>query len=195
MAQLTEAEQKLFAKYYGVPDLQANEGFWEDVFSLMSNPGTNIVLPLRYNPRTVRRVLDMLDCPPNKCGACCHYKIVSLNEVDIKRMEQAIGSLEDRLEGRLEVGNDGNTYMGCEGGCQFLVDNACSIYKVRPDVCYFFPIQGPVDAIANGGVVQQMRIRLKCRASFEVIRKLITEAVNEGKRILLPDLTIVEKES
>ncbi len=73
-------------------------------------------------------------------------------------------------------------------------DNKCKIYKFRPDTCYFYPIQGSVDAIINDKPNRQMRIKIKCLSSLNVARKIITKALSEENGILLPNLTIIPLE-
>ncbi len=183
---LTSNEQKLFAKYYGRKYLLEDDSFWEDVFMLLS--GHIILLPLAYNPKTVRVILDLLEC--EKCGKCCYYKDIPITGADIDRI---IDNTKYNLEyfDRVIVKN---SLCGQPDGCPFLEDNKCKIYKFRPDTCYFYPIQGSVDAIINDKPNRQMRIKIKCLSSLNVARKIITKALSEENGILLPNLTIIPLE-
>ena len=79
-----------------------------------------------------------LDCL--SCGACCYSNEVVLDKEDVRRFERA-GRPElaampyaRRKNGKLmlRLAND----KGC---LQLSVDNRCSIYDIRPDMCRTFP--------------------------------------------------------
>jgi Fe-S-cluster containining protein len=173
--QLTKKENDLWAKYYG-KDLRNNDEFWKDVFEVYREK--NILLPLEHTDLNVLRVLRDFEC--KKCGECCKYKFVPLKPYDIKRL------LDAGLPAEKLVDHDG-TCLNSDKGCYFFLDG-CQIYSSRPETCFMFPIQGPVEAEAQGRKIKQMRVRLKCLSTLNLIRKII--ANSEG--ILLPDLTILE---
>jgi len=50
---------------------------------------------------------------------------------------------------------------------------------------------GDREAALGGKLVQQMTMRIKCPQALDVARKLITQAMSKGDKLLLPDLTII----
>ena len=180
MAEFTFQEQQMMARFYGDRNLINDEGFWGSC--LLMYQDKNVLLPIADNPSARRRVASMLDCNGTNCSLCCNYKRVSLSESDVARLpEKAIVNTDER-----------GLYLDCSNGCQFLKEGKCSIYDVRPDTCYDFPIQPPREAInRDGKQLQQMQYRLKCPAGLKVIRQLMTEAVAGGKLMLLPDLSLI----
>lgn len=192
MADLSQAEQILFSTFWGKDNLIDDEEFWLQVMMLLMPEDKMIALPLHFNLLTVRRVLDMLQCPVGKCGLCCHYPRVTMSDTDIDKILKNTDYTEDDLAKVIQQDERGK-FMNCsgEGGCFFLKDNSCTIYKYRPDVCYLFPIQGGVDAMIEGQAVQIMRIKLKCLAAIEVTRAILRESLAAGNLRLLPDLSLV----
>lgn len=187
---MTENEERLFAKYYGDFHLEANEDYWKDAFELLQ--GQNIAMPMAYNPQSTRLVLSWLGC--YMCGDCCRYDLLPLFPHDAERI---MANSEYDLEFlKQHIKRDkGKSYLICTGGCPFLKDNKCIIYDYRPDACYFYPLQAPDEAVWDGKKVEQMVIRAKCQQSFKLIRKIITRALDEGNRMLLPDLKVINKEA
>jgi Fe-S-cluster containining protein len=173
---LTKAEADHWAKYYGK---EFTEDYWKDVFEVYQ--GKNILLPVEHTNLNVLRLLKGFKC--DKCGECCKYKLVPVNAYDIRRLLDA-GLDTDKLEEKA-----GQAYLISEGGCPMWEDG-CSIYSQRPDTCFMFPIQGPVESESDGRKIKQIRVRLKCQASLELTRKIITQTISQGG-ILLPDLTII----
>lgn len=188
MADLTAEEQRLFAKYWGVKDLHLVDEFWTEV--LLFYTERVVPVPLPYNPYSARRVLEMLECPPGKCGLCCRYEKLPVDALDLNRIAEHTDYSMEFLQSVLKVGDDGSIYIPCIGGCPFLRDNACDIYEHRPNVCYFYPINQPRLAELGGQPFQQMTIRVKCPSSVNIIRILMTESLASGG-LLLPDLSIV----
>jgi Fe-S-cluster containining protein len=187
---LTQAEQRLFAKWYGYGDLAQRPEFWQDAYECFSKEEANIPLPIGYNALTVRMVLDMLDC--QKCGNCCRYDRIPVYPHDLERIiEHTQFTMEDMK--KIIVSEKGKGYLKGTNGCPFLKKNRCSIYKYRPDACYLFPIQSPKETTAEGKAVRQMIIRIKCPQTMEVAKKVIMRALNEGDRLLLPNLMVIEK--
>lgn len=177
MAELTFPEMQMFARFYGDKDLVHNESFWLGCFAMYSDKV--VALPLVDNPASRRRLHDMIECPPGKCGICCHYGHVPLSDLDIERLYKNNAVINEK---KLE----------CSNGCQFLKDNACSIYKDRPDVCAEFPIQQPRESImADGQKFHQIQYRLKCYPGLKVIRTIMEEACAPGNMMLLPDLSLI----
>ena len=170
--------ERLKEKYSNRPDLHKDDEFWSDVEKEYKD--FNVVLPLEYLPENVRMLQGMLHCPPGVCGECCRYQETPVWQYDLHRMMKVrtLSELQDCVYTR----QDGSMYMG---PCPFLQDGACSIYQARPDVCWLFPIQ-------KGAHKGMIRYRLKCHPAVQVVRKIFTAAVKDGKHILLPNLTLTE---
>jgi len=193
MVELNSQQSALFSKYWGRNDLVEDEEFWSDVYAYYQQEAIagSAPLPLLFSPYTVRMVGEWLDCPPGKCGKCCHYDAVQLNRNDIARIIENTEYTEDSLGGI--VSTDGDVPVLLAGsGCPFLKDNRCTIHKFRPDACYMFPFDGR-DAVMDGKLAKQMRIRLICEPALAVARRVITQMMSDGDKILLPDLTVIPK--
>jgi len=191
MVSLDEHEVKLFSKYWGRDDLVEDEAFWQDVYAYYSMEIHNAPLPMAYTPSTLRIVSDMLVCPPGQCGKCCRYNHIELNDYDVRRITENTEYTEEDLK-KLITEVDGKMTLDGTLGCPFLIRNRCTIYKFRPDACYMFPFSGKSMMIGNIQV-KQMQIRIKCESALAVVRKVITEVMSKGDKILLPDLTIIPR--
>jgi Fe-S-cluster containining protein len=191
MDNLSQAEQFLFSKWNGVKNLADREEFWSDVFDQYSKDATNVILPIAFNPQSVRMALELLDCPPGECGECCRYERIPIFEYDVERIVSNTPYTKKEIY-ELSTIIDKKVYLNGKDGCPFLKDNRCTIYKCRPDGCYLFPLQSPKDAEVNGKKVQQMTIRIKCRPALWVARKIILRALKEGN-VLLPNLIVIPK--
>lgn len=188
MADFTQEEQRLFAKYWGVTNLHLNDEFWTEV--LITYREKVVPVPLVYSPQSCRRVLEMLECPPGKCGLCCRYETAPIDTLDMKRIADNTEWDLEKLAGIVKTNDQGGLFIPCTGGCPFLVDNACSIYDYRPNTCYFYPINTLRRGNLGGQAVDVMTIRIKCPTSVNVIRTLANESL-AGGGILLPDLSII----
>ena len=76
-------------------------------------------------------------CNYFKCTACCEVQdSISVFASDIRNIKRYLGkkSLKNLFILKKGVWSIKNVKP-----CQFLKDNLCSIYKVRPEVCYGFP--------------------------------------------------------
>ena len=187
MAQLSVAEQKMFAKYGGQDNLIDNDSFWLECLAVYMD--TNIVLPMIDNAASARYLVESLKCPSGRCGLCCKcYKRIPICNRDITRFTE--NGIDTTVIKKDEVGD----YL--EAPCPFLKDNVCSIYASRPDTCYFFPVQGGRESVLESGEkFYQVQYRIKCPSSIEVVRKIFRIALAEGNSILLPDLSLVQKEA
>jgi Fe-S-cluster containining protein len=184
MAIYTAPELVMMGKYYGEPDLLHNELFWLDCQIIYRD--CVVPLPLTDNPETRKYLHGLLECPSGKCGACCRYSKTPITKTDIKRLPE--------LKPVVKTGDMGKLYFETENGCPFLVDEVCSVYKRRPEVCREFPIQFSREAIApDKTTYQQMQYRIKCVSSLKVIREVLTKVLENDTDILLPDLTLVPK--
>ena len=193
MADLTAAEQTMFAKYWGKTKLEIKDKFWEDAWTYYGDGGrTNIAMPLEHNFANIRWITDMLECPPGKCGVCCHYSVIEISDFDIKKIIDNTKYTKEDFDKLIKIRENGTKYRsGDDNGCPFLKDNVCTIYKHRPDTCCLFPIQTPRQAFSNGKPMMQMLIRVKCLESMRIIRKILTDNVADSERILLPDLSTI----
>ena len=184
MANLSPAEKKMFLLYNGDDHLEDNDSFWVNV--LANYKEKVVVLPMPDNYITRRFLSGMLLCNPGECNECCHYNRVPLNSFDLARFEIA------KIDANLMY-DEGKHYLVTEGGCQFLKDGACSIYKNRPDVCKQFPIQASAKADYDGQPLDIISYRIKCYPSVLVVREILTEACRGGM-LLLPDLSLVKRD-
>jgi len=191
MVSLDEYEVKLFSKYFGRDNLVQKDEFWEDIFNYYSRELHDAPLPMVFSPSTLRIVTEMLVCPPGVCGKCCHYNHIQLSDYDVRRITENTEYTEDDMKKLIVVKDNKQTIDGSLG-CPFLKKNRCTIYKFRPDACYMFPFSGKSMMIGNE-VVKQMQIRIKCEPALAVARKIITEVMSKGDKILLPDLTVIPK--
>lgn len=185
MADLSFSEQEMFAKYYGDRELHKDDKFWLDV--MIAYRDKVVPMPLQDNYASRRRLKEMLDCPGGVCAACCHYDKLHVSESDIKRLFKVI---EDT--GRyLETDENGKTFISCKNGCPFIKDMKCTVYENRPDVCAEFPIQDPREGMVGNTKFAQVQYRLKCPAALDVVKAVMTEAVELHGLMLLPDLTLI----
>lgn len=192
MVSLDEHEVKLFSKYWGRNDLVEDEEFWQDIYGYYSRELHNAPLPMVFSPYTLRIVSDMLICPPGICGKCCYYNHTEINDYDIRRITENTKYTEEDMKKLIIVKDNRMTMNGHPDGCHFLKKNRCTIYKFRPDACWIFPFSGKSMMIGNVQV-KQMQIRIRCQAALDVARKVITEVMGSGDKILLPDLTVIPK--
>ncbi|NPD89923.1 MAG: YkgJ family cysteine cluster protein [Asgard group archaeon] len=76
-------------------------------------------------------------CPfSDECYECCLDTEMTLSNFDVKKIEEGGYNRRDFLEekeGFLILQN-------FEGHCYFLKDKRCSIYKIRPQGCRFYPL-------------------------------------------------------
>jgi len=194
MAQLTQAEQNLFAKYWGSPELEKSEEFWNDALKEFSRDGTRIHLPIQYNPQTARKVLEDLECPSGECGKCCRQGAVPIFLGDIKRICENTNYTAEYIKEAVIHKGDKAYIRQIDSGCPFLGLNVCTIYKYRPDACYLFPIVASEKIRAGGNMVGQMVVKIPCQQVMAVVRKIITGALESGDKMLLPNLVIINKE-
>ena len=185
MADLDLNEMKMFAKWYSTSALVDNNEFWRDCMTAYLEK--SITLPMYDEPAEREAILKLVKCPPGECGACCRYDRVAITqkeyEVLMAKTQQKTNILSD---------NEGNLFLDSTNGCQFLKNNICVIYSLRPTVCRSFPIVTPKDAVAADGTqLKQIQIRLKCPAALEAVRTVFTRVCSTGKLMLLPDLSLI----
>ena len=76
-----------------------------------------------------------------KCGHCCKNLIIEIGEHDVLREPKLLEHIMKSavIEPPKEDWEyDLNRQYGLEIPCHFLVDNKCSIYPTRPNVCVGF---------------------------------------------------------
>ncbi len=179
---LTKQENNHWAKYYST-DFINDDQFWQDCLKVYYDK--NIGLPLLNNAYTVYKLTKIFKCVDN-CGECCKcYKMVTLEAYDVAQFKAHGLDVEKLIvttDGRVSVDADKN------GRCPYLnQDNICSVYSFRPQGCFLFPMQ-------FGTPGKQLNARLKCQPGLVLIRKIITDTINQKDgKILLPDLTIIQK--
>jgi Fe-S-cluster containining protein len=189
---LNEVEMTLFARYHGVTDLEKRDDFWDHAFKVYA--GEILPLPMAYNPPSVRYYLDCLKCRPGECGGCCHYGRIDVRIWDIERILESGLVNPGELDKLLQKDKDGALYFDGSKGCPMLEENACRIYRCRPDVCYLFPLQGSSSARVDGKQINQMTMKIQCRQSWDVARKIITATVLQTNGMLLPNMQVIKRE-
>lgn len=189
MANFTPRDMKIFGKWYGVPDFQQNDKFWQDIFAVYREQ--LVPLPFALNPITYKMISELLVCPSGACGECCHYAFTALKGDDVQRILTFTGMAPETFK-KLIVERDGETGIDTHNGCPFLKNKACSVYEARPAICSTFPIQ---PGVMIGGV-EQIHVRMKCLPALNLVKQAITKTLaNNPKLFLLPDLTIIQKEA
>jgi len=187
MAFYTVQETKMFAKWYGNKDLANEAEFWQDCFTQYLDKA--VILPLVDNAQNRFRLHRLMVCPKGMCGRCCScYGTVPLSQYDVDKLaEVSDGRIVD-----FSCSENNQISLVTEGGCKFLENNSCSIYNNRPFVCSEFPIQTPyISTMADGTKFEQITYRLACLPALLVIQKIFQEATQDGKAVLMPDLTLI----
>ena len=186
MADLDIQEMKMFAKWYGTHDLVNNRDFWQDCMSAYLNK--SVTLPVYDEPTEHEAVLKMVKCPPGECGSCCrHYEKIAISPEEYESLVHL-----KRGDVRIIRDENGHLFLDPRGGCQFLVNNICTVYEQRPGVCRSFPILSPREAVTpEGKSCRQIQMRLECPPALEAIRTVFSRACNGGKVMLLPDLSLI----
>lgn len=185
MADLDAQEMIMFAKWHGIIDLAHNEAFWDDC--LERYIGKSVTLPYDDTPDERRMAAEMIHCPPSVCGECCRY----YDRIAITPDEYKL--ISSNVRGRINIDVDGDRlYLNLGNGCQFLEDNACTIYDFRPAVCRAFPILDPRETVSpDGTVFRQLQIRLQCPPALSAIKAILKRACSDSNLMLLPDLSII----
>ena len=191
--QLTAGESTLMSKYYGQQNLAEVDAFWQDILVCLGKEEAAVPIPLLFNPTAVRRVQEMLECPPGKCGECCRYQRIVITEIDSQRLSENGPCTLEELGKVLKADKDGVHLSGGDGGCPFLKENVCTVYAHRPDICWMFPIIGGQSILINEQPRQQMLVRLKCEPIVRVVRQLVRESLAKQDALLLPTLAIVPR--
>jgi Fe-S-cluster containining protein len=184
---LRQADGVMLAKWGEHENLVDNDAFWADVFTAYR--GADLALPIEANQFTTRDLADVTICPPGECGQCCtQYKRVQITPRDVERASEGAGV---DLTPHLRTEEEG-TFLKVEGGCPLLVENRCSIYRFRPDCCYFHPIQWGHNYNEKGEKIDpRLYVRVECLPVVRAIRAVMERVVrlNPGS-VLLPTLAV-----
>jgi len=175
----------MFAQWHGTADLVHSDAFWNSC--LENYIGKTVTLPYDDTPEERQIVTTMVYCPPGTCGQCCrYYDRIAITSEEYKLISANVRS-------RINIDVDGDKLFLRPGGCcQFLKDNACTIYDFRPAVCRAFPILSPRETVSpDGTVFQQLQMRLQCFPALSAIKTLLIRACSGGKLMILPDLSII----
>jgi Fe-S-cluster containining protein len=110
-----------------------------------------------------------VDC--TTCANCCKTMTPVFTKADIKRISTHLRmSPKAFFDKWLEVEEDTGSTINSVQPCQFLVDDKCSIYEVRPKDCAEFPHHNkkPFD-LYNDTFIQNVH---RCPATYNLIERL-----------------------
>lgn len=188
-----ENDQKMFGKWYGHNDLVHCDEFWDDVLKYYQEE--NVFMFVTLNSKSVEMFKEGFKCDVGTCGECCNkYAYTLIKDHEIKRISESSHRNAKLLQDHVQ---EANGHKWIYGPCPFLQDNKCSIYDIRPDVCYFYPIQVEVkcEAMIDGKKQEMMYVKVKCKPSVVAIRKVFERLLSKDESlILLPNLNVVKRE-
>lgn len=124
---------------------------------------------LKRLPQLHEEAFEKINCL--ECAACCKNYSPRFKTPDVKRISKHLGIKESVfIDSYLNVDEDGDFVMKT-APCSFLgVDNACSIYDVRPSDCTRFPYTD------EDVIIKRQSLTLKnstfCPITFYVLEKL-----------------------
>lgn len=116
-----------------------------------------------------------VDCM--SCANCCKTMTPTFRKADIVRISAHLGMKPKEFADKwLEKEEDGD-WVNKQQPCQFLVDNKCSIYEVRPKDCAEFPHHNkkPFD-LYNDTFIQNLH---RCPATFTLVDRLMKKVEKE----------------
>lgn len=116
------------------------------------------------------------DC--TTCANCCKTMTPVFTKADIKRISTHLRmSPKAFFDKWLEQETDTGSIINSVQPCQFLVDDKCSIYEVRPKDCAEFPHHNkrPFD-LYNETFIQNVH---RCPATFNLVQRLKKRVENE----------------
>jgi len=105
------------------------------------------------------------------CANCCKTMTPTFRKADVIRISDHLGMKpKEFIEKWLYKEEDTGDWVNKTQPCQFLVDNKCSIYDVRPKDCAEFPhhYKKPLDAY-NDTFIQNLH---RCPATFLFVQRL-----------------------
>ncbi len=130
------------------------------------------VVPKRFGKIVAEedeKVWQEVDC--TTCANCCKTMTPVYTPKDIKRIATHLNmSPKDFFDKWLVREEDTNSIVNASQPCQFLVNDKCSIYEVRPRDCAEFPHHNkrPFD-LYNDTFIQNVH---RCPATFNLITRL-----------------------
>lgn len=110
-----------------------------------------------------------VDC--TTCANCCKTMTPTFRGADIKRIAAHLGMTPRAFKEKwLLKEDDTGDWVNVTQPCQFLADNKCSIYDVRPKDCAEFPhhYKRPFD-LYNDTFIQNLH---RCPATFTLVERL-----------------------
>ncbi|MBS1772673.1 MAG: YkgJ family cysteine cluster protein [Bacteroidetes bacterium] len=116
-----------------------------------------------------KTVWEEVDCM--NCANCCKTMTPTYTRKDIVRISEHLKMTPKEFTDKwLEKDPDNGDWMNKKQPCQFLIDNKCSIYEVRPKDCAEFPHHNkkPFD-MYNDTFIQNVH---RCPATFMLVNRL-----------------------
>ncbi len=110
-----------------------------------------------------------VDC--TTCANCCKTMTPTFTPKDIKRISAHVGMTAAEFKEKwLHKEEDTGDWVNDNQPCQFLVNDMCSIYEVRPRDCAEFPhhYKRPFD-MYNDTFIQNLH---RCPATFTLVERL-----------------------
>lgn len=118
------------------------------------------------------RVWQKTDC--TTCANCCKKMTPTFTTKDIARIARHLGMTQKAFKDKwLHKEEDSGDWVNTTQPCQFLIDNKCSIYDVRPVDCAEFPHHNkvPFDAYND---TYKANIEY-CPATYSLVNKVRKE--------------------
>ncbi len=115
------------------------------------------------------QVWKNVDC--TACANCCKTMTPTFTKADVKRIATHLRMTPKAFfEKWLLKEEDTGSIINAVQPCQFLVDDKCSIYEVRPRDCAEFPHHNkrPFD-LYNDTFIQNLH---RCPATFDLVERL-----------------------
>ncbi len=78
-----------------------------------------------------------MDFKCKECGRCCKELKLEIVELDLIR-EPRLKLFAEPLDGEWKNDNPFDKAYALPSPCPFLINNKCSIYKSRPNICVAF---------------------------------------------------------
>lgn len=110
-----------------------------------------------------------VDC--TTCANCCKTMTPTFTPKDIRRISAHVGMTPAEFKDKwLHKEEDTGDWVNDNQPCQFLVNDMCSIYEVRPRDCAEFPhhYKRPFD-MYNDTFIQNLH---RCPATFTLVERL-----------------------
>lgn len=115
------------------------------------------------------KMWQKVDC--TECANCCKTMTPTFSKTDIKRIADHFSMTPKEFKAKwLYKEAETGDWMNRNTPCQFLVDNKCSIYEIRPVDCAEFPHHDkqPFDDY-NETYIQNLH---RCPATYELVKSL-----------------------